>query len=75
MVTGPQYHDAKHDGKDPSTTTTKAYAKVVGNTINDLFRNGDPGADVTQPAGLDYRLRNDADFNAGAGGGSCPNAT
>ena len=66
VVIDPTFLDVKTYVQDPVTTQTKAYAKVVRTTINDLFLNGDPGSDVTQPAGLDYRLRNDADFNGQA---------
>ena len=54
--------DQKDYIQDPITLQFKAYGMVVKATVNDLFINGDPGSDVTQPAGLDYRLRNDATF-------------
>lgn len=54
--------DQKDYIQDPITLQFKAYMMVVKNTVNDLFINGDPGSDVTQPAGIDYRLRNDATF-------------
>lgn len=63
VVIDPTFLDIKTYVQDPITTQIKAYAKVVRTTINDLLINGDPGSDVTQPAGFDYRLRNDADFN------------
>ena len=73
VVLDPTFLDVKTYVQDPITTQTKAYARVVRNTINDLFLNGDPGSDVTQPAGLDYRLRNDADFNGQAIDGNALN--
>lgn len=54
--------DVKTYVQDPIAMQTKAYGLVIKNTVNDLFVTGDPGGDVTQPAGLDYRLRNDAHF-------------
>ena len=62
----PTFLDIKTYVQDPIGLQTQAYGKVVRTTIIDLLINGDPGSDVTQPAGLDYRLRNDADFNGQA---------
>src|SRR3990172_4678014 len=38
--------------------------KVIKNTVNNLLVNGDPAADASDPAGLQYRLVNDAMFLA-----------
>src|SRR3990170_3006966 len=54
--------DVKTYVQDPVTLQTKAYALVLKNTVNNLLLNGDPGVDPSDPAGLDYRLRNDATF-------------
>ncbi len=54
--------DVKTYIQDPLTLQLKTYSAVVRNTINDLLINGDPGSDVTQPSGLQYRLLNDALF-------------
>jgi hypothetical protein len=48
--------------QDPIVLQTKTYASVVRNTVNDLLINGDPVADESQPAGLQYRLGNDSMF-------------
>lgn len=49
--------------QDPLALQMKTYALVVKNTINDLLINGDPTVDPTQPAGLHFRLNNDAIFS------------
>ena len=48
--------------QDVLTMQTEAYGEVVKLTANNLLVAGNPGSDVTQPAGLDYRVRNDALF-------------
>jgi len=52
----------KNHIQDPMTLQTKTYSSVVRNTVNDLLINGDPVADESNPAGLQYRLGNDAMF-------------
>lgn len=47
---------------DPIEAQTQQYGETVRATANDLFVNGNPGTDSTQPAGLLYRLENDALF-------------
>ena len=47
---------------DPRQQKIMAYSKVLNYLINDLFINGDPTADVKNPAGLKFRLENDAKF-------------
>lgn len=48
--------------QDPIAAQIRAYGDVVRALVNDMFINGDPGADETVPAGLRYRLQNDAMF-------------
>jgi hypothetical protein len=54
--------DVKTYVQDPLALQIKTYSAVVRNTVNDLLINGDPGADETQPAGLQFRLAGDALF-------------
>lgn len=54
--------DVKNYVQDPIALQTQAYGLVIKNTLNNLLISGDPGADVSDPAGLDYRFRNDATF-------------
>lgn len=60
------YLDIKSFIQDPLSLQMKAYSLVVKNTVNNLLINGDPGTDPTQPAGLFYRLQNDATFSGQA---------
>lgn len=48
--------------QDPLALQMKAYSAVIKSKVNELFINGDPGADPTTPAGLHYRLSNDGTF-------------
>ena len=54
--------DVKTYIQDPIKLQTDQYAQTVKLLMNELLIAGDPGTDVTQPAGLDYRLRNQALF-------------
>lgn len=66
VTVDPVFMEQKNYVQDPVQMQITAYGKVVRTTVNDLLINGDPGSDVTQPAGLDYRLRNDAMFSGQA---------
>jgi len=52
--------------EDPIALQTRTYSLVIKNTVNNLLVNGDPSADASDPAGLQYRLVNDAMFLAQA---------
>ena len=56
------YLDIKTLVQDPLALQFKAYGAVVKSKVNDLFINGDPTAVVSDPAGLRFRLQNDATF-------------
>lgn len=57
------YLDIKTYVQDPLALQMKVYSQVVKNKINDLFINGDPTTDVSDPAGIYFRLNNDPTFN------------
>lgn len=54
--------DVKTYIQDPLSLQVTTYSAVIRNTVNHLLINGNPTADETQPAGLHYRLQNDAMF-------------
>lgn len=56
------YLDIKTLIQDPLELQFQAYGKVIKNKVNDLFINGDPTVDSSDPAGLRFRLQNDATF-------------
>jgi hypothetical protein len=56
------YLDIKTFIQDPLALQLKSYSMIVKLTVNNLFINGDPGADTTAPAGVQYRLNRDATF-------------
>lgn len=54
--------DVKTYIQDPIAMQTRAYGEIVKNTVNNLLINGDPTSDTSDPAGLDFRIKNDAFF-------------
>lgn len=56
------YLSVKNYIEDPIELQFRIYGKVLKADLNNLFIAGNPGTDPTEPAGLDYRLRNDATF-------------
>lgn len=56
--------------QNPRTLQTQVVVKGIAYTVNDLFINGDPTANVKNPTGLKYRSENDARFWGGATSGN-----
>lgn len=55
--------DEKNHIQDLQVFETESVVASIGYRINDLFINGDPTADIREPAGLKYRLTHDPRFN------------
>src|SRR3972149_4213437 len=58
--------------EDPIALQTRTYSLVIKNTVNNLLVNGDPAADASDPAGLQYRLPKDPIFSPPAGNHPAP---
>jgi len=47
---------------NPRTSQSDAYSKTLNYSVNDLLINGDPSVNERDPAGIKYRIDNDAKF-------------